>query len=503
MQPNAGKSTVRVTFAPPDENNFRHFPRIRSAIEKYAPAALRKLYAQIASDPIASGLLPTNAQREKASSAQYRHWMTMFSGRFDERILDGARKIGRIHSDVGLTPAYYIGGYALVLEELIAAMLARRVVTPLNGRATGEMIGTLVKAALHDMEAAIGGYFEQEEVSRAGALESINRALAAMAGGDLRAQLEDLPVAYAPLAREFHTMRYQISSMVVQMTDAADTVKTGAREISDAANDLAHRTESQAANIAEIAEGMRTITVAVGQTASSARAVNASVTEVESDARHGGEVMQAAVVAMDKIKQSSSEIAQIIDVIDGIAFQTNLLALNAGVEAARAGESGKGFAVVASEVRALAHRTTEAARDIKGLIVKSGDDVKQGVDLVAQTGLALDRIIERLGDTSVRTSDIAANSEQQAGNVDALSDRVQTMDLDTQHNAAMVEQSSAVARTLAEQAVKMAEIVGRFRFERRERFRSADEQGSVTRIAERQGGADQGKGTAAPRRAHG
>jgi len=502
MQPNGAKSTAKTTFAPPDESNFRHFPRIRRAIEKYAPQALRKLYDRIAADPVAAGLLPTNAQRDKASSAQYRHWLAMFSGRFDARILDSARTIGRIHSDVGLTPAYYIGGYALVLEDMIAAMLARRVVTPLNGRATGEEIGTLVKAALHDMEAAIGAYFEQEEVSRAGALESLSRALAAMAGGDLRAQLEDLPVAYAPLARGFHTMRYQISSMVVQMTDAADTVKNGAREISDAASDLANRTEAQAANIAEIAEGMRTITVSVGQTAASAREVNASVAEVESDARHGGEVMQAAVVAMDKIKQSSGEIAQIIDVIDGIAFQTNLLALNAGVEAARAGESGKGFAVVASEVRALAHRTTEAARDIKELIAKSGADVKQGVDLVAQTGSALDRIIERLAHTTTRTSDIAANSETQAGGVDALSGRVQTMDIDTQHNAAMVEQSSAVARTLAEQADRMAEIVGQFRFERRERFRDANEQGAVTRIAQRREGRG-GEPDVAARQAHG
>jgi methyl-accepting chemotaxis protein len=159
---------------------------------------------------------------------------------------------------------------------------------------------------------------------------------------------------------------------------------------------------------------------------------------------------------MEKIKNSATEIAQIVDVIDSIAFQTNLLALNAGVEAARAGEAGKGFAVVASEVRALAHRTTESAKNIKTLIVTSNEDVQHGAELVEQMRDALNQIIGRLDDTSSKAGDIASFSEQQSESMKALNAQLQQIDLNTQQNAAMVEESNAAARGLSDQAASMA-----------------------------------------------
>lgn len=462
-----GKADAGDKFAALDDDNARHYRHLRAAVEAHGPTALASLYAAIGSNPVTAGLLPTERQRRKAADAQYQHWLRLFSGPFDEAAAARSQHIGKIHSDVGLTPGFYINGYAIVLDHLITAILSRKLVTPFNGRNTGHMIGTLVKIALHDMEGALGAYFKEEAVSRSAALASMSSALSGMARGDLRAELDQLPPAYGQLAEDFRAMRDNICAMVVQLADSAQSVRTGSGEISDAAQDLANRTESQAANIAEIADVMRGVTHAVEGNAASAREVNASVSEVSGEARHGGEVMGAAVVAMDKIKQSSNEIGQIIDVIEGIAFQTNLLALNAGVEAARAGDSGKGFAVVASEVRALAHRTTDAAKDIKDLITKSACDVSEGVELVAQTGSALDRIIASLADTTARASEIADSSQAQAHHMQTLSGRVEQMDLNTQQNAAMVEQSSAVARTLSEQAVRMAGIVGQFRFDSR------------------------------------
>lgn len=463
-----GNRETGERLAAPIELSSREYVQLRAAVEGHAPAALKRLYAAISANSAVARLLPTEAQREKAADAQYRHWLQLFSGPFDAAAAARSQHVGKIHSDVGLTPGFYIGGYASVLGDLITAILSRKVVTPLNGRATGEMIGGLVTIALNDMEAALSAYFREEAASRSSALASMSTALSGMAHGDLRAELDRLPPAYGQLADDFHAMRDNISAMVIQLADSAQSVRTGAGEISDAAQDLAHRTEAQAANIAEIADVMRRVTGTVEGNAASAREVNASVSEVSGEARHGGEVMGAAVVAMDKIKQSSNEIGQIIDVIEGIAFQTNLLALNAGVEAARAGESGKGFAVVASEVRALAHRTTDAAKDIRDLITKSACDVREGVDLVAQTGSALDRIIECLADTTARAAQIADSSQAQARHMQTLSSRVQQMDLNTQQNAAMVEQSSAVARSLSEEAVRMAGIVGQFRFDRQE-----------------------------------
>jgi methyl-accepting chemotaxis protein len=247
-----------------------------------------------------------------------------------------------------------------------------------------------------------------------------------------------VPPAYKQLAADFHNMRHQISNLVIQMTDAAHGVKSGAHEISCAANDLANRTEQQAASVAHISEVMREVTVNITTTAGNARDVDGSVAEVSGHASKGGRIMDLTVIAMEKIKNSATEIAQIVDVIDSIAFQTNLLALNAGVEAARAGDR-QSFAVVASEVRALAHRTTRSAKNIKTLIVTSNEDVQHGAELVEQMRDALNQIIGRLDDTSSKAGDIASFSEQQSESMKALNAQLQQIDLNTQQNAAMVE----------------------------------------------------------------
>jgi methyl-accepting chemotaxis protein len=227
------------------------------------------------------------------------------------------------------------------------------------------------------------------------------------------------------------------------------------------------------------------VTEAIGLTASNAKVVDHAVSEVAGYASDGGKIMDATVVAMDKIKTSSSEIAKIIEVIDGIAFQTNLLALNAGVEAARAGEAGKGFAVVASEVRALAHRTTTSAKDIKDLVTHSSVDVQEGAKLVADMQSALAQIIERLGETAGKAEEIASHSEHLSVSVESLNSQLRQIDFNTQQNAAMVEESNAAARSLSEQASGMARIVGKFQFERRDKLRVAgeDETGHLRREA--------------------
>ncbi|NBC35020.1 globin-coupled sensor protein [Novosphingobium sp. FSY-8] len=450
------------------EANYARFPKVRTAVAKYAPGALNELYARIARDPITSKMLPTQEAREHAASKQLRHWDIMFSSRFDQASLDRSEKIGRIHADIGLTPDYYISGYALMLEEVIVNMCSGT----LGGKARGETIAAMVKAALHDMAAALNAYFKAEEASRVKVINELNTGLSMMAEGDLRYNLKDLPESYAQTAKDFHNMRFQISNMVIQMTDSAESVEVGAREISSAANDLANRTESQAAAIARTAEMMRTVSDGIATTANSAKQVNASVSQVYQHAHEGGQIVEAAVGAMDKIKHSSEEIASITDVIEAIAFQTNLLALNAGVEAARAGDAGKGFAVVASEVRALAHRTTESAKTIKDLITKSSEDVREGVDLVGQTGESLERIIQMMSQTTGQAQDIAGYAETQAESMRSLTAEIQQMDINTQQNAAMVEESNAAARGLKDQAGLMARIVGQFKLERREKPRT-------------------------------
>jgi methyl-accepting chemotaxis protein len=200
----------------------------------------------------------------------------------------------------------------------------------------------------------------------------------------------------------------------------------------------------------------------VKKTADGATHARQAVSAAKSDAESSGKVVQDAVIAMSEIEKSSSQISQIIGVIDEIAFQTNLLALNAGVEAARAGEAGRGFAVVASEVRALAQRSAEAAKEIKALIQASTGHVSSGVNLVGETGKALTRIVAQVSEIAGIVTEISASAQEQSTALAEVNTSVNQMDQMTQQNAAMVEESTAASHSLAQEAEKLASLIGQF-----------------------------------------
>lgn len=257
----------------------------------------------------------------------------------------------------------------------------------------------------------------------------------------------------------------QLSQSMTAVSRSAADVSTGSGEISVASDDMARRTEQQAAALEQTAAAMDEITMTVRRTAEDAGQANTVVRVARDEAEQSGEVVRRAVAAMAAIERSAAEIADIITVIDSIAFQTNLLALNAGVEAARAGDSGRGFAVVASEVRALAQRSADAAKDVKERILTSNAQVDAGVALVTETGKSLDRIIQQIGTLDTLVGTIADSARQQASGLHQVNVAVGEMDSVTQRNAAMVEQTNASARGLAKEADVLAREVGRFRLE--------------------------------------
>ncbi|MGO4410693.1 MULTISPECIES: methyl-accepting chemotaxis protein [unclassified Brevundimonas] len=296
------------------------------------------------------------------------------------------------------------------------------------------------------------------------AITALGQGLTAMANGDLthRMTVEVAPKA-EQLKADFNTAIAQLEQAVAVVVSNVAAIRSGAGEISQASDDLSRRTEQQAASLEETAAALDEITATVNRTADGARQASSVVQSARGDAEKSGVVVRDAVAAMNAIEQSSTQIGDIIGVIDEIAFQTNLLALNAGVEAARAGDAGRGFAVVASEVRALAQRSAEAAKEIKTLISASGRQVGAGVALVGQTGEALQRIVSRVAEIDGLVSEISASAQEQATGLQQVNTAVNQMDQVTQQNAAMVEQSTAASHSLAQEADSLAASVAQFR----------------------------------------
>jgi len=296
------------------------------------------------------------------------------------------------------------------------------------------------------------------------ALGALAAGLAAMSDGDLTHRFT---AAVAPrsesLKSDFNAAIAQLQQAISVVVGNISGIRSGAGEISQAADDLSRRTEQQAASLEETAAALDEITATVNKTASGARQASDVVQAARNDAETSGVIVRDAVSAMQAIEGSSSQINQIIGVIDEIAFQTNLLALNAGVEAARAGEAGRGFAVVASEVRALAQRSAEAAKEIKTLISTSTSQVGSGVKLVGQTGEALQRIVDRVAEIDGLVREIAASAQEQAVGLAQVNTAVNQMDQVTQQNAAMVEESTAASHSLAQEAQSLQASMAQFR----------------------------------------
>ena len=309
------------------------------------------------------------------------------------------------------------------------------------------------------------------EVARAAAVQqqeqvvkSLASGLSRLSKGDLVFRLGDrFAPDYEALRADFNTALEQLQTTMREVSGNTTAIRSGTGEIFTASDDLSRRTEQQAASLEETAAALNEITSTVKRTADGARHARDVVSTAKQKAERSGEIVRRAVDAMSAIAASSEQISRIIGVIDEIAFQTNLLALNAGVEAARAGDAGRGFAVVASEVRSLAQRSAEAAKEIKALITTSGQQVGSGVDLVAETGEALDEIVAQTAEINAIVAEIAASAQEQATGLDQVNTAVIQMDKVTQQNAAMVEESTAASKNLAHETEQLARLVARFR----------------------------------------
>ncbi|WIH06610.1 CHASE3 domain-containing protein [Xanthomonas translucens pv. graminis] len=426
------------------------------------------------------------AQRHDAGQISYRMDETVFPGDYGRMVRD-SNALAASHIAVKLRLAQIMGRYAIgdLSEDMDrlpgekAALTATMDTVKQNLTAMNRQIGQLATAAAagdfsvrgdaqrfqYDFRAMVDS-LNQLMATADGNLQSLSALLQAIAAGDLTARMHgDFNGVFASMRDDANATAEQLAGIVGRIHSAALSINAAASEIATGNDDLSRRTEQQAASLEETAASMEELTSTVKQNAENARQANQLAAGAAAVASQGGEVVGQVVTTMSGIETSSKKIADIISVIDGIAFQTNILALNAAVEAARAGEQGRGFAVVASEVRTLAQRSAGAAKEIKHLIDASVSQVSTGSALVRQAGQTMGEIVSSVQRVTDIMGEISAASQEQSAGIEQVNHTVTQMDEATQQNAALVEEATAAARAMEDQAGQLTETVALFKIE--------------------------------------
>ncbi len=454
---------------------------MKSIVMSALPGALDTFYAKLRTVPETAKFFPDEALMRHAKGKQHGHWDLITDGQLDERYARAVTHVGEVHARIGLEPRWYIGGYTIVLERLISAVVTARWPKPRFGRKTPdakiliEDIATLIRVTFLDMDMAISVYLEASERRRLevedkaraeaeGIIAAMNEATAALAKGDLTHRLgNNIPPQYGQLRASFNHAMEKLTSTMADLQASSHAIDSSIEEVAAAAEDMSRRTEGQAASLEQSTSALNELTTAVRQTAEGATQVSNAVKAANIGAEESRSVVTEAGTAMGQIEGSSREIGNIIGLIDEIAFQTNLLALNAGVEAARAGDAGRGFAVVASEVRALAQRSADAAKAIKSLISTSSAQVEQGVALVRRSGQSLQGIGNNVAEIDGLVANIAGNTRSQSAGLAQVNEAMTQMSHAVQQNAAMVEETSASMHSLRREIITLNRAIATFK----------------------------------------
>lgn len=417
---------------------------------------LEAFYKRMLSDPETAKFFPSQDRLSFARKAQKTHWQRLLSADFGAEYRASVDRVGRTHARINLPIDRYMSSYAFASSQLTRILIERHTKgRPFRKPAgnLGEMIGVVCRAFALDVERVTSITFQVWGEEQERAFAYLNTAIDEIADGNLGHAIpgpseSDYPARYDEVRTKLNGATSRLGGLFKEVAGSMGSLLEMVQDVSAGAEELSQRTSRQAASLEETAAAMEEITQSVATSSQNTVSADSVAREARDKVGISAEVVQSTAEAMEEIKVSSEKISQITGLIDNIAFQTNLLALNAGVEAARAGEAGRGFAVVAGEVRSLAANSSEAAREIKTLIVASGEQVEKGVQLVANARATLEGVTASFEQVSELASEIARAGDEQAKGVVEVNTSVAQMDQITQHNAAMVGQTTDSMRRI-------------------------------------------------------
>lgn len=472
----------RLRFVNWSNEQAKSLRGLRPFLCEQMPVALEAFYSRVSARGHLAKMFDHPSQMTHARDRQAEHWERISAAEFGQDYCNAVQRVGQVHARIGLEPSWYIGGYALVLQHLIKALVEREEAKSVRWRrsdlsALKNDLAALIIPVFLDMDLSISVYLaelddkvvqarRQQEATAAAqqrALDALAAAVHRLAEGDLTARVEgDLGADFSSMADALDRAISEVQSSIAASLEIGQTVRDDAAGLMASAQDLAGRTDQQAASVEESSAALTELAQSVEGTADRARRLKEKAAGANSAAKSLAESVSQVVTAMDGIRQSSTQIGSIVELIDGIAFQTNLLALNASVEAARAGEAGKGFAVVAGEVRSLAQRCLDASRDIKATIVRSSTSVSDGARMVGEAEVSLGGIRDQIGEIDGLAADISSAASEQSLGLSEITSAVAHIDELTQRNAEMASGASRLAASLSGRTSDLQERLAQF-----------------------------------------
>ncbi|MFY0661563.1 MAG: globin-coupled sensor protein [Shimia sp.] len=461
--------TAAVTHFGLDGKDGDTLARAGVKVTKWLDEVLDHFYDYASAQEEAAGFFTSEEMLTHARRQQKKHWAKLLTGQFDDEFAAAAKTIGEVHFRIELPFELYLAGYSRATSFIQTLLIERsgKFLGPVGKAQLAQQLSALNRAFTLDMNQVIDAYFNAQQAEQARAFKYLQDGMQRMAHKDLSQEIpgpdsSDFPARYDEMRKGFNQLQNDMGAVMHTIRNATDDLDLTAAEVNSGADDLARRTETQAATLEQTAHSVEEITKSVQSSSNATRKTDDMMSQTHQKAQTGQDVMRETEAKMREIAESSAQISQITDVIDEIAFQTNLLALNAGVEAARAGDAGRGFAVVASEVRGLAQRAADSAAEISELIKASSDLVENGVEMVDQAGRVLGDIVKKVESVAGLTSQVAHSSKEQSDGLSQISSSLSQLDNVTQQNAAMVEQTAAAVGSMQRDTTSMAHLVGEF-----------------------------------------